>query len=266
MTNKFDQIYKKNADVWGLPQSYKGIKFHPLKISDEIQINEFNKLFSYPKSATNDNPVIYKMSFLKFLIYVLPYLLGENKENIDFREDLRIFLAYVTKTDVEDIELSSRNRDDRIDDQIENLIISLYIGEDSEIFTEADFSIIRDIILQQNGSSTEYVEAYRPELEKDLQFAMRNIEKYNFSDQIFSFAALFNKTMEEIKDCTLFQMKNLLDSKGAVETYRMQTIPLTEVGKEYDVKHYMKNLKIRGRYDEILQTVDEFKEDTSYFK
>ncbi|HUU89296.1 MAG TPA: hypothetical protein VMX17_16300, partial [Candidatus Glassbacteria bacterium] len=193
---------------------------------------------------------------------VLPYLLDKNEEGINFSEDLKEFLAYVTKTDIEDIEFTSRNRDEKI----ENLVISLYIGEDSEIFTESDFSIIREIILQQNGSSIDYVEGYRPELEKDLQFATRNMEKYNFSDQIFSFAALFNKTMEEIKDCTLFQMKNLLDSKGAIESYRMQTIPLTEVGKDYDVKHYMKNLKTRGRYDEILKTVDEFKEETSYFK
>ena len=262
MTNKFEQIYKKNNDIWGQPQEYKKIKFYPLTISEESQINEFNKLFSYPKSATNDNPVFYKMSYLKFLIYVLPYLLDENKDNMDFSEDLKTFLAYVTKTNIEDIEFSSRNPDDKI----ENLIISLFIGEDSEIFTEADFGVIREIILQQNGSSAEYVEAYRPELEKDLQFAMRNMEKYNFSDQIFAFAALFGKTMEEIKDCTLFQMRNLLDSVGAVESYRMQTIPLTEVTKEYDVKHYIKNLKVRGRYDEILQTVDKFKEDTSYFK
>ena len=260
MTNKFEQIYKKNNDIWGEPQTYKGIKFYPLKISEESEINAFNKLFSYPKSATNDNPVFYKMSYLKFLIYVLPYLLDKNEEGLDFSEDIKTFLAYVTGTDIEDIALSSRNQEAKI----ENLIISLFIGE--EIFTEADFDIIREIILQQNGSSVEYVEAYRPELEKDLQFAMRNMEKYNFSDQIFSFAALFGKTMEEIKDCTLFQMKNLLDSKGAIESYRMQTIPLTEVGKEYSVKHYMKNLKIRGRYDEILQTVDEFKEDTSYFQ
>ena len=262
MTNKFDQIYKKNNDIWGNPQEYKNIKFYPLKISEESQINIFNKLFSYPKSATNDNPVFYKMSYLKFVIYVLPYLLDKNEEGINFSEDLKAFLAYVTKTDIEDIEFTSRNRDEKI----ENLVISLYIGEDSEIFTESDFSIIREIILQQNGSSIDYVEGYRPELEKDLQFATRNMEKYNFSDQIFSFAALFNKTMEEIKDCTLFQMKNLLDSKGAIESYRMQTIPLTEVGKDYDVKHYMKNLKTRGRYDEILKTVDEFKEETSYFK
>ena len=262
MNNKFDQIYKKNNDIWGEPQTYKGIKFYPLKISEESQIDTFNKLFSYPKSATNDNPVFYKMSYLKFLIYVLPYLLDKNEEGLDFGEDLKTFLAYVTKTDIEDVEFNSRNPDDKI----ENLIISLFIGEDSEIFTEADFNIIREIILQQNGSSVEYVEGYRPELEKDLQFAMKDIEKYNFGDQIFAFAALCGKTMEEIKDCTLFQMKNFLDSAGAIETYRMQTIPLTEVGKDYNVKHYMKNLKVRGRYDEILQTVDKFKEDTSYFK
>jgi len=261
MTNKFEQIYKKNNDIWGNPQEYKSIKFYPLKISEESQINAFNKLFSYPKSATNDNPVFYKMSYLKFLIYVLPYLLDKNEEGLDFSEDLKTFLAYVTKIDIQDIEFSTRNPDDKI----ENLIISLFIGKDAEIFTESDFDIIREIILQQNGTSAEYIEAYRPELEKDLEFAMRHMEKYNFSDQIFAFAALFGKTMNEIKNCTLFQMRNLLDSVNAIEEYRMQTIPLTEVGKEYDVKHYMKNLKVKGRYSEILKTVDEFKEDTSYF-
>lgn len=260
MNKKLSKTYNKNNDIFGLPQEYRGIKFYPLKIYEEEYVKTFNKLFSYPQVAISlDNPAILKMSYLKFLIYILPYILGENTKNETFELELKEFLAYVTQTDIEDIEFSSRNKDA----PVENLVISLFIGE--EIFTEADFSNIREIILQQNGSSVEYVESYRPKLEKDLQFALRNVEKYSYGDQIFTFAALLKRTIDEIKDCTLFQMKNLLDSMSAIETYRMQTIPLTHVGKEYDFKHYMKALKIRGRYDEILQDVNDFKQTTSYF-
>ena len=260
MNKQLLEIYNKSSDTWGLPQKYKNIEFYPLKISEDKYIRLFNKLFSYPQIAVSINdPTVHKMSYLKFLIYILPYIMGEQDECGTFEQELKEFLAHITKTDIEDIEFSSRNEGA----PIENLLISLFIGE--EIFTEAEFANIREIVLQQNGSSVDYVESYSSNLEKDLIFATRNMEQYSFNDQIFTFASLLKKGIGELKNCTLFQMRNLLDSMGAIETYRMQTIPLTHVGKKYDFKHYMKTLKVRGRYDDILQDVNSFKENTSYF-
>ena len=260
MNKQLSEIYNKSNDTWGEPQKYKNTLFYPLKISKGKYIRLFNKLLSYPQIAVSLNdPTIYKMSYLKFLIYILPYIMGEQEKCGTFEQELKEFLAHITKTDIEDIEFSNRNEGAPIED----LFISLFIDE--EIFSEGDFANVREIILQQNGSSVEYVESYRPKLEKDLMFATRNMEQYSFNDQIFTFASLLKKEINELKDCTLFQMRNLLDSLSAVETYRMQTIPLTNVGKKYDFKHYMKTLKVRGRYDDILQDVNKFKNDTSYF-
>jgi len=261
MNKQVEQFYNEHNDIWGEPQIYKNISFYPLKISDKKYIKLFNKLLGYPQIALSlENPVIYKMSYLKFLIYVLPQVLDRDGKGKTFEEDLKEFLSYITKVDIEDIGLSSRDNDA----SIENLIMSLFIDE--EIFTEADFDNIRDLILLQNGSSTEYVEAYRESLEEDLQFAMRNMDQINFKDQVFTFASLFKKSLDEISNITLFQMKNLMDTAGTIESYRMQTIPLTHVGEKYNFQNYMKHIKTRGRYDEILKNIDEFREETSYFK
>ena len=149
MNTIIDEIYDKSNDIWGYPQTYKNIKFYPLKIAEEEYIKLYNKLLAYPQIAVSlENPKVYKMSYLKFLVYILPYIMGPNPANESFKEELKELLAHITQIDIENIEISVRNQDA----QLEGFIMTLYIDE--EIFTESDFSNIRDIILRQNGSSS----------------------------------------------------------------------------------------------------------------
>ena len=254
-------IYKEDNDIWGLSQTYKGIKFNPIKITEEKKYEVMNKLFGYPKSIIGrEDPILHKMSYLKIILYVLPYCYKERDKDTTYHNELKELISMITDVDEKDIDFATT--DIAHDGKIENLLLTMYIGE--EAFTESEFDNIREIILLQNGSSTEYVEAYRQKLEEDLEFMYRDVEKYTKTDQIFALCSLFGKFPKDVINLTYFQMKSLLDSVSAIESYRMQVVPLTEVGDKYTFQHYMKRLKTKSRYSEILQTVGEFQANTDY--
>jgi hypothetical protein len=258
MNAEAKKYYNEYNSIFGLPQSYKGVLLYPLKIKDIEYINLFYELFAYPKiSIAQQDIKILKMSYIKFLFYILQSIIDADLKEESFQDKLKRFLQYITK--INEVFFKTPNEKASIN----NMIMTIEIGD--KILTEIDFENIREIVLEQNGSSIEYVEEYNEALEKDLAFIYKNNKKYNFKDQVYSFAAQFYKTISEIQDCTIYEMKNLMDSMGAIQEYRLQVIPLTEVNKDYEFRHYLKHLENRGRYADVLQDVDEFKNKTDFF-
>jgi len=250
MNPEAKQYYNEGKSIFGLPQIYKDIELYPLRIIDFDKINSFYDLFTYPKAAiAQQDPMIYKMSYLKFITFILQ--MRDNK----IRDKLVEFLEFITHKKVEFLYNGEQ-------DPMKMLI---FIIIDSKKFNELDFKNMREIILEQNGLNIEYIEEYNSRLEENLIVANLGIE-YNMQDQIFSFASQFGKTIEEIKNCTIYEMKNLLESMAALQEFKMQAIPLTHVGKEYEFKAYTKHLRNHGRYESILESVDEFKKKSPYFK
>jgi hypothetical protein len=250
--------YKEENDVFGMPQNYRGIDLYPLKVSDFEYIRLFYELFAYPqKPISLQNPMVYKMSYLKFLLLVLQFSLNLEET---FETKLIKFLEHITKKEVI---VNVLNREEDIKD-LNQLIFIVKIGD--VVFTETDFNNLREIILEQNGNDIDYIETYNPDLEKDLDFIYRNVEKYTLKDQIFAFAAITKKSMNEIKEYTIFQMKNLMEASTTLLEFNMQTIPLTEVDEKYQTRTYIKPLKHRGRYDDVLEDVDTFKNNSEYFE
>ena len=189
------------------------------------------------------------MSYLKFITFVL------QAQDDEIRIKLIKFLEFITRKKVKFLYNGE-------EDPAKMLI---FIMIDGKKFNELDFKNIREIILEQNGLNIEYFEEYNPRLEENLIVSNLHIE-YNMQDQIFSFASQFGKTIEEIKNCTIYEMKNLLESMAALQEFKMQAIPLTHVGEEYEFKAYTKHLKNHGRYESILEDVQEFEKKSSYFK
>ena len=253
------KYYDENKSIFSMAQSYKGLEIYPLKIRDFRMQELFYSLLTYPQaSLSKEHPEIFKMSYLKFVIYVLQIITDKDKKSKPIIEKLQEFMNFITKR--HDIIFSVVNDGA----ELEDLIIVMKFG--NKTFTESDFQNIREIILEANGTSIDYVEEYNSDLEKDLEFLHKKSEKYNFKDQTFSLAAILSKSIREISQYTLFEMKNLLESASALQSFRMQSIPLTEVGKEYDYQPMIKHLVPKGRYDDVLEDTDKFKEETSYFK
>lgn len=257
---RLENIYNEDLNVFKEPQIYKGIKFYPLLIKERDQSKRLDRIFGYPKRHFSEkDPTLFKMSYLKYLLLVIQAAYVDHEKPIDMSEDIEYFLKHITKAEEVSIEVVGNTED------VLKMILQVRI--DQVIFTEEEFSDIREIVLEQNGISLKYIEDYDPTLEEDLNFVNRNQKYvYNFKDQIFAFAALFRKTIEEIEGCSMYQMKNLLESRVGLAMHEMQVISLTHVGEDYEFIPYMTKLTQSGRYDSILQTVDEFKKKSSYFK
>lgn len=247
--------YDDMKDVFKEPQEYKGINFYPLKIKDYFYINKMYMLFAFPKRAHSiKDPVLYKMSYLKFLLLII----GRGFDEGEIEKELISCLKYITKADNIKIDVYGDTR------HLETFDFKIII--DGISFPANEFDNIRSIILKQNGTSVKYVEDYNENLEKSLRDYRKSLPLYNFKDRIFSFAALMGKTIDEIKDCTLYEMEKLLEASGNVLECKMQVVPLTHVSKEHKFISYMTHFEEEDRYSGIKVDVDKFKKDSVFFK
>lgn len=256
MKKSLERIYRHENDTFGFPQTYKGIDFYPIRIKDNKMRMLFSRFMSIPKNYIPDKTIL-KMSHLKFLIYVVQKMSDDFGLQENFKEDLIKLLSYVTKKNVSiDHELS----DDGNANIFDKIKISILI--DDIKFSEFEFDNIREIILEQNGSSIEYVESYIPDLEKKLGSINRE-DPMDYNDEIFSFRALTGMKLGDIGDLTLFQFKHIFEREILLKEYELFK-PLeisgqikSKNGKQL-FKHYLSHISKKGRYDSILTSEKEF--------
>jgi hypothetical protein len=257
MNNQVCQIYKPENDIFGLPQIYKGISFYPVKINQfELKKNLY-RLFFQPKNYVPDRTIL-RMSYLKFILYILQENFGES----NLLKDLLEFLFEITKT--KDIELKYKEYPDNSDpfDQF-----SLHIFINGIEFNEQEFDNIREIVIEQNGSTIEYVESYNPDLEKSLSFINKRNDT-DMKDEIYSFCCLTGLSESDVGNLSLYQFKNRFEREMMLLTYKIFK-PLeisgqvTSKTKEEIFKHYLTHTQAdKSRYVSIMLDANKFMKES----
>jgi len=249
MNSVVAKIYDHNKDLWGYPQEYKGIKIYPIKLKDLKYQNLFYTIFMQPKNYIPEKEII-KMAYLKFLLYYISSSMGIEIKKMN--EDLVDFLQYITKCDNISFwvkELPNKNS------------FTIAWNIDDANFTENDFDNIREIVLEQNGFSIEYVEGYIQDLEESLAFMNRYATERTLQDDVFTLCALANKSVIDFEDYTLHQFKHHLERMMLLEDYRLYN-PLVVSGqvtlKHGKIEHYFKHIPKAGRYDSLIFSKDKF--------
>lgn len=259
MNPKVESIYDKNKDIWGLPQEYREILLYPLKISELKYRNLLYKIFCYPKTYIQNREIL-KMSYLKYLLFIIQNNIDpDGQEVIDWLKD---FLKHITKSNIELI--MKENPQSPI--PTDKIIFKIMIGDKQ--LTEQDFDNLREIILEQNGIGIDYVESYRPDLEKILD-SVRNNLSTNFKDEVFSLCALMKLKISEIGEYTLYQYKEQMQRVMLLHNYGIYK-PLEASGqiklKNGEIKHYLADIPDGGRYGSILVEKEEYKQNDDIFK
>jgi hypothetical protein len=261
MNTVVSKIYDKNKDIFGEPQNYRGIDFYPIKVKDIKTKELFYILFPIPKKYIPDEFII-KMSYLKFLLYIIQKNCEEEYPDTNIEKDLLDFLKSVTKCD--DVFYSLEPHDEN-ENPFNKFMINIIIN--GVVFSEYHFENIREIVLEQNGSSIEYVEEFNPDLEENLAFIYRNSANINFEDEIYVFCALTGMTEEEAGNKTMLQFKTRLRREAILLEYK--TFKPLEVSEQVKAKHggelwkhYFSHISPSGRYDEILIKTDKFFKET----
>ena len=243
--------YNDLLDFQKLPQEYKGIKFYPLLISEEDIYNKVMSTIGVPKSYIKTEPVIMKMSYLKFLFFFLRK-----------KDDLQSILTYITKAKEVKFEVMPRKGCDINNLKYEDINITIFI--DNVSFNETEFDIIREIILRQCYYSTTYIEEYDPELEELLQIKQSTFGEGNsFEDKLFVLCILMNKMPEEISELSYYQFYKLyyvatmIKKTEIYQGWVSSGFVSLEKGKTFTT--YLDPIPDRtGRYDEIKMSKEDF--------
>ena len=249
MDEELAKLYIPNNDVFGLPQTYKGITLYPIKISESRILESFYNLMAYPKNFGAPKE-IFKMSYIKFMIYRENSEEGIEKKQKEFEE----FLSYISKTKVK---LLSGIKDENAKPSLDNIYIN--ISFDDIILDEWEFEEIRAIILEQNSLSIEWVNQFNQELEEKVNFH-RKKNPLNFADQIFTMSAL-GKEFKEIAEYTLYQLQNIFErmiTKEEYDLYQPALITGAIKLKTGEIKHWLYHKEKGKRYDDILIPMDKY--------
>jgi hypothetical protein len=215
----------------------------------------FYKLLSYPKDSLPDKR-IRKMSYLVFL-YNLYFSKNGEKGIPELDNDIISFFSYILDSD--DIKIFHQEKNPEIPISLDNLKITI-TKDDNCVITEEDFENIREIILEQNGISIEYIEEFASDLEESLLWMQRE-NPLTFGYQVLTIAALMDKSPSEIFDWTWYQLQDIFDRKIVDKNYNLYE-PLIRTGKiemkSGKLQSYLYHRKKRGRYDSIFMSQDEF--------
>ena len=244
-------IYNEELDFQKLPQEYKGIKFYPLCISENKIFDKMMQTIGVPKSYIKTEPTVMKMSYLKFICFLLKK-----------KDSIQEILSHITRTANVRLEVTLRKNANENDLHYEDLNISIHI--ENVCFNESDFDIIREIILRQNYYSTAYIEEYDPELEELLMIKQKaSGEGNSFEDKKFVLCSLMHKMPEEIANLSYYQFNKLYYTSTMVKKTEIYQGWVSsgfisfEKGKKFTT--YLDPMPTRaGRYDEIKMSKDDF--------
>lgn len=251
MNSELLKKYIESNDAFGAPQYYKKIELYPIKIKDGKYLELFSRLMTYPKNWGADKQ-IFKTSYIK---YMMLFFASSPIDIENTQKEFEDFLSHVSNRKVI-INILRKNK--KGDLSLEDFIINIYF-DDIEI-TEWEFEEIREIILEQNGYSIEYVNQFHPELEIKIIQA-RNKDSLSFSDQIFTMTAVLHISPIQLGEFTLFQLQNIFEKMIVLKQFDMYQ-PLLAAGtiklKTGDIKSYLYHTGKSGRYDDILIPTDEY--------
>lgn len=248
MNEQLAKNYYKDNDIFGEPQIYKGIEFYPIKMKESKYMDILRSIFAYPKNFGADKAV-FKMSFIKFMI------LATSKEN-NIQKKIEEFLEHVTNKKVSVFIMAPKSGVKSVED-IKSIIIKF---DDIEV-SEWEFEDIREIILEQNGYSIEYVNQYHPDMEKTLNKLHRQ-NPLDLADQVFILVATRGLPMSEIGNYTVYQFRNIFDRILTKENFDLYQPLLTSGAiklKSGDIKNYLYHAeRNKDRYSDIRISVAKY--------
>ncbi len=250
MREEVRNFYNPLKDVFGLPQVYRGIDFYPIHVGDSDATDAFYKIMTYPKNSISDREVI-RMSYFKFIIVSAKDRLKTTNSIIDL-------FKHITRSDKVDVYAES------IDTTKPPSMVNstYYIRINNVSISEWEFEDLREIILEQNGLSIEFVNDYNPELERKLnQIHLKS--DMDVEDEIFTLSVLMGKLPSELRDLTLYQLQNIFERSITLKQFDIYE-PLLKSGNIKmlggDLRHYLYHRHKKGRYDDILIQTDRFLE------
>lgn len=244
-------------DTWGDAREYKNIKIYPFLMKDYEMFEDLISLLLIDKNSIPNINII-KMSYLKFLLFVLPEF-KDNNGKIVFEnvfDKFKNFCKYIFKTE-------------KCFLQFKNNQISLNIN--NKIFNEEDFDKIKKIILNQNAIP-EIDDKLHPDLRAAIKESMEFLAKRQMNnegtieDQIISYRCITHEKYDDIKQLTIYQFRKEIQRLNLIQDYRIyKTAELSGfVSFNHPIPHWTSHIS-NDKYDGILMDKKEFENKINNF-
>lgn len=243
--------------LWDDYQVYKGVKLYPFLMSDYDLFEELISILLFNKNQVPD-PKIIKMSYLRFLIYVLPCIIDENQKQIypDILTKFQKLFKYILKE--QDFKL--------IVDNDEKIFLYVKLGEEFILLNEYDFDKIKTIILNQNAIPI-IDNKLHPDLQKELQENMEFLAKKqgylegNIEDQIISYKCKMQfESYKPIKEMTIYQFRRELARLDLITDYQIYKTAESSgmVTFKKPIPHWRSHISDEPDYSSLLMNKREF--------
>lgn len=236
------------------------IELHPVKLFDFEMFETFQQVMCLPKDYIYDKQIM-KMSYLKFLLAVLQKVYSNE---YDFKQLVENFLSYITREDCHVVEVV-----DDIQDKDIIFHYEIYVGD--IILTETDFENIRKIVLEQNGSSLEFIESFNPQLQESLDFFNRNSVSPEILEKIDIYTVISKVDESQMQEWTRAEFERKYTKLGIYENWKIFQ-PLVSSG-QIELKGSNKILdpfdqvKVpKDRYEAILISKEQMMSENAIFK
>lgn len=248
------------------PQTYKELELYPILALD-IDIYEiFLETMCIPKEYIPSREVL-RMSYLKYVLFFIQGYanvgVSDNSKKQLFKDKLTCLLEYITRQPVNIVQMIDNVSSNDIEFHYE-----IYIK--NKIYYEHDFDQIREIILEQNGQSLEYIESFNVELEESLKILNNSRKGTPLTDRVLIYSALSHVDISEIAKWTFTEFETKEGVLRAYEEWRIYR-PLEASGQiELKGKDKIKSPfeideKQRDRYSSILIRADDFNDNLKQF-
>ena len=245
------------TNIWGDCQEYKGLKLYPFIMNDYELFEELITVLLFKKNKIPDIQII-KMSYLKFILCVLPHLKNENGKILfgDISEKLKQLLSYVFKTD--DVVFFM--------DEREKIFISIKVLDYNLLINEKDFDELKKIILIQNAIPVNN-NTLHPDVEKELEEAMdymarrQQSEDGNIEDLITSYKCEMRfEDYKPIRKMTIYQFRKELKRLNLIKEhiiYKTAEMSGFVTFKE-KITHWMSHIKDEIDYSQVMMKKSDF--------
>lgn len=242
-------IKDKLSFLWNEYIEYKGVKLYPFLLEDYDIFEEVIDILLFDKNAISNVDII-KMSYLKFILFVVPHI---SEQHPDVAIKLDKLLGYVLKE--QDFKF--------VMDEKEKIFIN--VGN-KVILNEFDFDKIKNIILKQNAMPV-IDDKLHPDLRRELQENMAFLSKLQgnkdgtIEDQVVSYKCEMKYvSYEDIKKMTIYQFRKELLRLNLIKEYLIyKTAECSGMVKfNSPIPHWTSHINNKPDYSGLLMNKREF--------
>ncbi len=242
-------IKDKLSFLWNEYIEYKGVKLYPFLLEDYDIFEEVIDILLFDKNAISNVDII-KMSYLKFILFVVPHI-SEQYPDISIKLDK--LLGYVLK----------EQKFKFIVDKKEKIFINI---DNKVLLNEFDFNEIKDIILKQNAVPV-IDSRLHPDLRKELHENMELLSRLQHNkegtmeDQVISYKCEMKYvSYENIKKMTIYQFRKELLRLNLIKEYLIyKTAECSGMVKfNLPIPHWTSHISDKPDYSGLLMNKKEF--------